>query len=40
MAQQLIEQQLMQAAQVVESQIDDEIHKLDNMDKDELEVRH
>ena len=35
---QLLEQQLMAAANVVEQQLDSEIEKLDKMDKDELEI--
>jgi len=33
----VLEKQLMQAAEVVESQIDAEINRLDNLDEDELE---
>lgn len=35
---QILEQQLMAAASVVEQQLDSEIDKLDKMDKDDLEV--
>ena len=35
---QLLEQQLMAAANVVEQQLNSEIEKLDKMDKDELEI--
>jgi len=33
----VLEKQLMQAAEVVETQIDAEINRLDNLDEDELE---
>lgn len=35
---QVLEQQLMAAASVMEQQLDNEIDKLDKMDKDELEL--
>lgn len=35
---QVLEQQLMAAASMVEQQLDSEIDRLDKMDKDELEV--
>ena len=34
----IMSQQLMQAAQIMEDQVDDEIHKLERMDEDELEI--
>ena len=35
--QQMMEQQLLRAAQEVEDQIDSEMHKLENMDDDDIE---
>lgn len=34
----IMSEQLMQAAQIMEDQVDDEIHKLERMDDDELEI--
>ena len=35
---QILGQQLLQAAQVMEEQVDDEISKLERLDEDELEI--
>ncbi len=35
---QILGQQLLQAAQVMEEQVDDEIRKLERLDEDELEI--
>ena len=38
MAEQALQQQMLKVAEIMESQVDAEINKLDNMDEDEMEL--